>query len=70
MSWKTGESAQAITPEELAEAVARGSSPVIVDVRSPQQYRDGHLPGAINIPLGELEHRASELDSTAPTVFY
>ena len=70
MFWKKRESAPAMTPEELARAVAGGSPPVIVDIRSPQQYRDGHLPGAINIPLGELEGRASELDPAATTVFY
>jgi phage shock protein E len=70
MFWKKRESAPAMTPEELARAVAGGSLPVIVDIRGPQQYRDGHLPGAINIPLGELEGRASELDPATTTVFY
>lgn len=27
----------------------------LVDVRSPQEYREGHLEGAINIPLYEIE---------------
>ena len=58
------------SPEELAWAFAGGSPPVIVDIRGPQQYRDGHLPGAINIPLGELEGRASEFDPATTTVFY
>lgn len=29
----------------------------IIDVRSPAEFRDQHLPKAINIPLGELEER-------------
>ncbi len=70
MFWKKRESAPAMTPEELARAVAEGSPPVIVDVRSPQEFRDGHLPGAVNIPLSELEGRATELDPAAITVFY
>ncbi len=70
MFWKKRELAPAMTPEELAPAVAGGNPPVIVDIRGPQQYRDGHLPGAINIPLSELEDRASELDPAATTVFY
>jgi len=41
-----------------------------VDVRGPEQFRKGHLPGAINLPLDELEHRADELDPARPTVFY
>jgi hydroxyacylglutathione hydrolase len=70
MFWKKRESAPAMTPEELARAVAGGSPLVIVEIRGPQQCRDGHLPGAINIPPGELEGRASELDPAAITVFY
>lgn len=59
-----------MTPEELIAAVAEGNPPMIVDVRSPQQFRDGHLPGAINIPLSELEGRAGALDAAVTTVFY
>lgn len=70
MFWKKGESLPVMAPEELARAIAGESPPVIVDVRGPQQFRDGHLPGAINIPLSELEQRAGELDPAAPTVFY
>ena len=59
-----------VTPNELEQAMANGSSPVVVDVRSPDDFRKGHLPGAVNIPFGELEARAGELDAAAPTVFY
>ncbi len=70
MFWKKGESVSVMTPEDLARLVTGENPPVIVDVRSPQQFRDGHLPGAINIPLGELDHKAVELDPAPPTVFY
>ena len=70
MFWKKRESTPAMPPEELARAIAEGSPPVIIDVRSPLRYREGHLPGSINIPLSELERRASELDPAATTVFY
>jgi ArsR family transcriptional regulator len=70
MFWKKRESVPVMTPEELARASTEGTPPVIVDVRSPQQFRGGHLPGAINLPLSELEHRASDLDPDAITVFY
>jgi rhodanese-related sulfurtransferase len=59
-----------MAPAELEDAIARGRSPVIVDVRSPEDFRGGHIPGAVNIPSGELEARAGELDPSAPTVFY
>jgi ArsR family transcriptional regulator len=43
---------------------------VIVDVRSARQFIEGHLPGAINIPLSELDGKVNEFDPAAPTVFY
>ena len=69
MFWKREKTA-VIKPEELAAEIAEGRAPVIVDVRSENDFRAGHLPGAINIPLDELEQRKAELDSTEPTVFY
>ncbi len=59
-----------MTSDDLAEAISENRSPVIVDVRSEKDFRAGHLPGAINIPLEELEQRKTELDKTKPTVFY
>lgn len=40
----------------------------IVDVRELDEWRDGHIPGAIHIPLGELAGRRSELDPDRPIV--
>lgn len=34
---------------------------IILDVRSPEEYAEKHIPGAINIPLGELESHSEEL---------
>ena len=42
----------------------------LVDVRQPQEYEGGHLPGAKLIPVGELESRLKELDPTKPTIAY
>ncbi len=33
----------------------------IIDVRGPQEYAEKHIPGAINIPLSELENRSNGL---------
>lgn len=40
------------------------NEPVIVDVRTPEEFRSGAFPGAINIPLDELQRRINELGST------
>lgn len=34
---------------------------IIIDVRSPEEFAEKHIPGAINIPLSELESRSGEL---------
>jgi len=43
----------------------------IVDVRTPQEFASGHLPGAVNIPHDEIRGRAAELGPPeAPVVLY
>jgi len=42
----------------------------LVDVRQPEEYETGHLPGAKLIPLGELKDRLSEVDPDKPTIVY
>ncbi|MDA8431908.1 MAG: rhodanese-like domain-containing protein [Nitrospiraceae bacterium] len=43
---------------------------VLLDVRQPQEYRSGHLPGATLIPLPELPDRTGELDASKPVLAY
>jgi len=50
-----------ITIEELAERIQDGAAPAILDVRSKGEFDDGHIPGAIHIPYGDLSKRLSEL---------
>jgi len=42
----------------------------LVDVRQPDEYEKGHLPGAELIPVGELPNRLAELDPNKPTIVY
>ena len=42
----------------------------LVDVRQPQEYEEGHLPGARLIPVGELPERLDSLDPSKPTIAY
>lgn len=50
----------------LPELLSRGA--VVVDVRSTGEYEAGARPGSLNIPLGSLESRAGELDSSKPVI--
>lgn len=42
----------------------------IVDVRSPDEFRDGGYPGAVNIPLQSLAARLGEIPKDKPVVLY
>jgi rhodanese-related sulfurtransferase len=57
-----------ITPEELHSLLQseNGDRPVVLDVREPWEFHQGHVPGAVLIPLGELSRRAGELDPHMP----
>ena len=58
-----------VSGDEAKAVVERGA--MLIDVRSRPEYESGHLPGAINIPLPDLQSRLSELGPTdAPKVVY
>jgi phage shock protein E len=44
---------------EARKLVAAGAR--LIDVRSPGEYAGGHLPGAVNIPVQELDRRLAEV---------
>ncbi len=47
-----------------------GTGAQLLDVRSPQEFAAGALPGAVNIPLGELRKRLGELNHSKPVYVY
>jgi hydroxyacylglutathione hydrolase len=62
-----------IAPARLAEmledAAGNGkgeAAPFVLDVREPWEFAQGHVPGAVNVPLGQLPVRLAELDSQTP----
>lgn len=52
-----------IESSELATRLAGEHPPAVLDVRTPQEFRKGHIAGAQHIPLGELPRRLSEVPS-------
>lgn len=56
-----------ISRDDLLE---RLDTVTLLDVRSAEEYALGHLPGALNIPTGELERRLSELPLGREIVAY
>ncbi|MDX1608911.1 MAG: rhodanese-like domain-containing protein, partial [Halofilum sp. (in: g-proteobacteria)] len=55
--------------EEVRSLSERGETRLI-DVRGPEEYRAGHVPGAVNIPLAELDQAGDRLpaDHEAPVI--
>lgn len=58
-----------IEAEELLDRV-RADDVVVLDVRPEDEYASAHIPGALSIPVGELERRLSELPAGKEIVAY
>jgi phage shock protein E len=51
-----------VAPDEVLALVAGEDGPLLVDVRTAEEYQAGHVPGAINIPHDEVATRLNELE--------
>lgn len=60
---------EAVGTEELLRRLERGDS-VVVDVRPAPEYAGGHLPGAVHLPLDQLEQRLADLPRDRDVVAY
>ena len=54
-SWLTAAHAAQplLSPAELAAAQQSAAAPVVIDIREPKLYAEGHIPGALNAPYGK-----------------
>ncbi|MFQ5745067.1 MAG: rhodanese-like domain-containing protein [Acidobacteriota bacterium] len=69
---QAGEAVATETPEgtvslvsraDLLEQISADTAPMILDVRTPEEFDEGHVPGAINITHTELADRLAELEA-------
>jgi rhodanese-related sulfurtransferase len=60
---------EAVSREELLDRLRSGAV-TILDVRPEDEFAHGHLPGALNVPLAQLEHRLAELSLDRDVVAY
>jgi sulfur-carrier protein adenylyltransferase/sulfurtransferase len=61
-----------ISPRDAAERLASEPRPVLLDVRERDEWEQGHIPGAIHIPRGNLESRIDNAvsDRGTPLIVY
>jgi rhodanese-related sulfurtransferase len=45
----------------LAEELAGGDSPLVLDIRSSKEWASKHITGSVNIPLNHLQERIAEI---------
>jgi len=60
---------EAVPAREVLERARKGLV-VVLDVRPAEEYSAGHLPGAVNIPIHELEKRLKELPKRKEVIAY
>jgi rhodanese-related sulfurtransferase len=54
--------------DELRELTGQGAQ--LVEVLPAEEYEWAHLPGALSLPLKELDERAGQLDRSRPVIVY
>ncbi|MDE0129924.1 MAG: rhodanese-like domain-containing protein [Gammaproteobacteria bacterium] len=58
-----------ITPEQLGERLNSGKQPILIDVREPMEFKQGHIAGARNVPLTALSDVVADYDPNDEIVF-
>ena len=57
-------------PDYLKWLIDSRQPVVVVDLRKLPEYRGGHLPGAVSVPLAELDRRFAEIPTSPMVVLY
>ena len=60
-----------IRPEEYTAKYKDVKTPhTLLDVRTADEFRDGHIPSAVNISLQELEQKLTRIPKNKPVIIY
>lgn len=59
-----------IKVEELVAEIKAGAKPVIIDVRTPEEFREVHILGAVSAPLGKFKEYLKSMPRDRPIVLY
>jgi glyoxylase-like metal-dependent hydrolase (beta-lactamase superfamily II)/rhodanese-related sulfurtransferase len=66
MAWAMLTGSPTVREVTLDEVRTRPASAVIVDVREPEEFANGHVPGAVNLPQADLATRLAEVPRDRP----
>jgi rhodanese-related sulfurtransferase len=67
--WETRGALEAVDKDELRHRVRSGQV-IVIDVRPPEEYVAGHLPGALSVPLSDLKKQLRKLPKNRDIVAY
>ncbi|MBL7956638.1 MAG: rhodanese-like domain-containing protein [Flavobacteriales bacterium] len=54
------------TKVDLSQKIKEGAQ--IIDVRSPEEYRSGHVKGSVNIPLDRIQDQLKKISKDKPVI--
>jgi len=66
----TGAAPEFIYLDQLVDEILQQKRPVIIDVRSLEEYQEAHIKGSISIPLSEISSRLAAFPKDRPVVLY
>ena len=64
--WAMLTTAEHVPEVEFAELATHAGNGLVVDVREPEEFAAGHIPGALNVPQADLATRLEELPRDRP----
>ncbi|MCL4378458.1 MAG: rhodanese-like domain-containing protein [Actinobacteria bacterium] len=59
-----------LSVDEVYKIVKNNEDYLIIDVRSIDEYKDGHIKGAVSIPVSDFEKRIAEIPKDKPIIVY
>jgi 3-mercaptopyruvate sulfurtransferase SseA len=59
-----------ISVDQLFTEITAGAKPLIIDVRSTEEYHEAHIRGAVSSPLSEFSSHVKEVPRDRPVILY